>query len=69
MSGMTTLTLQTRWAGLVLLVAGWIVLLLAIILLSSTAGRYVFVIIGLIIELIGLAMVALHHRSEAGGRA
>lgn len=69
MSGMTTLTLQTRWAGLVLLVAGWIVLLLAIILLSSTAGRYVFVIIGLIIELIGLAMVTLHHRSEAGGRA
>lgn len=69
MSGMTTFTLQTRLAGLVLLVIGWIVLILAIILLSSTAWRYVFVIIGLLIELFGLALVGVHHRSEAGGRA
>ena len=69
MSGRTTLTLQTRLAGLALLVAGWIVLLFSIVLLSTPVLRYVFVIAGLLVELLGLAMVGLHHRSETGGRA
>ena len=68
MSGMTTVTLQTRLAGLALLVAGWLVLLFAIVLLSSPTLRYVFVIAGLLVELLGLAMVGVHHRSETGGR-
>lgn len=66
---MTTVTLQTRLAGLALLIAGWLVLLFAVILLASPALRYVFVIAGLLVELLGLAMVAVHHRTEAGGRA
>lgn len=69
MSGMTTVTLQTRLAGLALLVAGWLVLLFAIILLSSPALRYVFVIAGILVELLGLGLVGLHHRTEIGGRA
>jgi hypothetical protein len=69
MSGMTTVTLQTRIAGLALLIAGWLVLLFAVILLTSPALRYVFVIAGLLVELLGLAMVGLHHRAETGGRA
>lgn len=66
---MTTLTLQTRLAGLALLVAGWLVLLFALVLLSSPALRYVFVVAGLLVELLGLGMVGLHHRAETGGRA
>lgn len=66
---MTTVTLQTRLAGLALLVAGWLVLLFAIVLLSSPAFRYVFVIAGVLVELLGLGMVGLHHRAEMGGRA
>ena len=69
MSGMTTVTLQTRVAGLALLVAGWLILLFAIILLSSPALRYVFVIAGILVELFGLGMVGLHYRAETGGRA
>ncbi len=69
MSGMTTLTLQIRMAGLALLIAGWLVLLFAVILLASPALRYVFVIVGLLVELLGLGMVGLHHRFETGGRA
>jgi hypothetical protein len=69
MSGMTTVTLQTRLAGLALLLAGWLVLFFAVILLTSPALRYVFVIAGLLVELLGLAMVGVHHRTETGGRA
>ena len=69
MSGMTTVTLQTRFAGLALLVAGWLVLLFAIILLSSPALRYLFVVAGILVELLGMGMVGLHHRAETGGRA
>ncbi|MGC8550388.1 MAG: hypothetical protein ACP5M4_11865 [Acidobacteriaceae bacterium] len=69
MSGMTTVTLQTRLAGLALLIAGWFVLLFAVILLASPALRYVFVIAGLLVELLGLVMVSMHHRAETGGRA
>ena len=69
MSGMTTVTLQTRLAGLALLVAGWLVLLFSVILLASPALRYVFVIAGLLVELLGLTLVAVHHRTETGGRA
>ncbi len=68
MGGMTTVTLQTRMAGLVLLVAGWLILLFALVLLSSTGLRYFFVIAGLLVQLLGLAMVAVHHRAEAGAR-
>lgn len=68
MGGMTTVTLQTRLAGLALLIAGWLVLLFAILLLSSAGLRYVFVVAGLIVELLGLALVGLHHRTSVGGR-
>jgi hypothetical protein len=68
MSGMTTVTLQTRLAGLALLVAGWLVLLFAILLLTSPALRYVFVVAGLLVELLGLGLVGLHHRTSAGGQ-
>lgn len=66
---MTTLTLQTRFAGLALLVAGWLLLLFALVLLSSLGLRYAFVIAGLLVELLGLALVGLHHRVQTGGRA
>ncbi|HUY82619.1 MAG TPA: hypothetical protein VMU92_12915 [Acidobacteriaceae bacterium] len=65
---MTTVTLQTRFAGLLLMVAGWAVLLMAPILLASPALRDVFVIAGLLLELFGLAMVGMYHREEARDR-
>ncbi len=62
------MTLQTRLAGLALLIAGWLVILFALILLSTPALRYVFVIAGILVELLGLGLVGVHHRAVQGGR-
>lgn len=65
---MTTVTLPTRFAGLLLLVAGWAVLVLAPMLLDSSALRYMFVIAGLLVEMLGLAMLGMYHHDEVGAR-
>jgi hypothetical protein len=67
-AAMTIVALSTRFAGLFLLVAGCALLLLAPTLLDSSALRSVFVIAGLFVELVGLAMVGIYHRNEAKGR-
>lgn len=67
-AAMTTVTLQTRFAGLLLLAAGWAVLLLAPMLLASSVLRYGFVIAGLLVEILGLAMIGMYHRDKTRGR-
>ena len=64
---MTTNT-QSRLAGFLLLVAGWALLPMAPTLLTSSGLRCLFVIAGLLVELLGLAMVGMSHRNEARGR-
>lgn len=50
-------------AGLLMLVAGWGIVIAAIALLASTTSRCVFVIAGLGVEVIGFVLVARSHLS------
>ncbi|MBV9406121.1 MAG: hypothetical protein JO211_12320 [Acidobacteriaceae bacterium] len=45
-------------AGLLLMVAGWVLVLAAVILLVSTPSRTVFVCAGLGVEILGFVLVA-----------
>lgn len=60
-------------AGPVLLLLGWILILVAVAAIGATAGRWVLVIIGLLIELAGLFFFGHGRRGavagERGGRA
>lgn len=50
-------------AGLLMLIAGWGIVVAAIALLASTASRSAFVIAGLAVEVIGFVLVARSHFS------
>jgi hypothetical protein len=52
--------------GFVLLLAGWIIVLTAIVLLPSMAARAAFVIAGMLVEILGLALVARAHLFSPG---
>jgi len=49
-----------KWAGFLLLLSGWLLLLIAPVILSSTWLRFVFVVAGLLVE--------RYHRALAGGQ-
>lgn len=51
-------------AGLLLLVAGWVIVLTAIGLLPSGTARAVFVLAGVAVEALGLFLVARAHLPE-----
>ena len=55
-------------AGFLLLLAGWGVVIVAIVILSSTAVRYVFVIAGLFVEVLGLVLAGRNLRQVTGER-
>jgi len=46
-----------KTAGMLLLPAGWLIILSALVLFSGSAARWIFVLAGLGIEAAGLAMV------------
>ncbi|HEX4133757.1 MAG TPA: hypothetical protein VHY84_03975 [Bryobacteraceae bacterium] len=50
-----------RIAGFLLLPAGWILALAAIVLLAAPGPRAVFLLAGLGVEILGLVMVARSH--------
>ncbi|MGD0669743.1 MAG: hypothetical protein ABSB23_19465 [Bryobacteraceae bacterium] len=52
-----------RLAGLLLLVAGWAIVLAAFLLLIATTPRAAFVAAGVAIEILGLGLVARSHIS------
>ncbi len=52
-----------RLAGLLLLVAGWAIVLAAFLLLIATTPRAAFVVAGVAIEILGLGLVARSHIS------
>ncbi|MGO9231285.1 MAG: hypothetical protein ACLQKA_19015 [Bryobacteraceae bacterium] len=52
-----------RLAGLLLLVAGWAIVLAAFLMLGATAARAVFVAAGVAIEMLGLGLLARSHVS------
>jgi hypothetical protein len=55
-----------RFAGFLLLVAGWGIVLAAVVLLPATAARPAFALAGLGVEALGLTLVV---RSHLGPRA
>lgn len=50
-----------KLAGFFLLLAGWVLVVIAIVILPSVATRYIFVIAGLSVEVFGLVLTARHH--------
>jgi len=50
-----------KLAGLLLLVAGWGIVLSAIVLLPSPIGRAVFSLAGIAVELLGLTLMVNSH--------
>jgi hypothetical protein len=50
-----------KLAGLFLLVAGWAIVVGAVALLPSAGGRVGFVLAGLVVELLGLALTVRAH--------
>jgi hypothetical protein len=57
-----------KLAGFLLLPAGWAVLVVAIAILRSGTIASVFVVAGLLVELLGLVLVSRYHRQPAGER-
>lgn len=55
-------------AGFLLLLAGWGVVIVAITILSSMAMRHVFVIAGLLVEVLGLVLAGRNLRQVTGER-
>lgn len=52
--------------GFLLLLAGWIIVLTAIVLLASMAARASFVIAGMLVEILGFGVVARAHLFSPG---
>jgi hypothetical protein len=53
-------------AGFLLLLAGWVIVLAALVLLASARPRAAFVLAGLGVELLGLVLVIRSHMVPSG---
>jgi hypothetical protein len=58
-----------KLAGFLLLLAGWIILIVAIAILPTQLTRAIFIIAGLLVEALGLMLATRYHRQSAGDRA
>lgn len=47
-----------KWIGCLLLASGWTIVAAALLLLTSLGERYAFVAAGLLVEFLGLALLA-----------
>ncbi len=56
-----------RLTGYLLMVSGWMLALAALLLLAGLGQRFVFVLAGLLVELLGLGLVAYRYRSLQRG--
>lgn len=57
-----------KFRGFLLLVAGWVILVVAIAIFSSNVTRSVFIVAGLLVELLGLVLVGRIQRELTGER-
>jgi len=55
-----------NFIGPSLLLAGWIILIAAVVIFSSQGARATFVILGLLVELVGFGFF-VHRRSRSAG--
>lgn len=62
------LILSMRITGMLLLVAGWALVLSAVVLLRTVAPRAGFVAAGLGVEILGLVLVFRSHHIARGGK-
>lgn len=53
--------------GYVFLVSGWLLVLAALMLLEGNGQRLVFVVAGLMVEMLGLALLAWQYRAVQKG--
>lgn len=58
-----------KFAGFLLLLAGWVLLLAAVVLFRTAAHpRAIFVAVGAAIEIVGLILAASSHRAQSRER-
>jgi uncharacterized membrane protein YphA (DoxX/SURF4 family) len=53
--------------GYLLMVSGWLLVLASLFLLAGFGERFTFVVAGLLVELLGLTLIALRYRSLQRG--
>ena len=53
--------------GYLLMVSGWLLALAALFLLAGLGQRLTFVVAGLLVELLGLTLIAMSYRSLQRG--
>jgi hypothetical protein len=58
-----------KMAAFLLLVAGWLLVLAALMLLRAPGARIAFVLAGLGVEVLGLVLIFRAHALPRGGRA
>jgi membrane-bound ClpP family serine protease len=54
-----------KLAGFLLLLSGWLLVVAALVMLPSPGPRAVFVLAGVAVEVLGLALAARSHRAFA----
>jgi hypothetical protein len=57
-----------NFIGSILMLSGGGIALAALVLLASLAQRFTFISAGLLVELLGLALIARHYRIPQKGR-
>ena len=58
-----------RAIGYLLMISGWLLVVASLFLLAGLGQRFAFVLAGLLVELLGLALVAFRYRSLQKGPA
>jgi ABC-type transport system involved in cytochrome bd biosynthesis fused ATPase/permease subunit len=53
--------------GYLLMVSGWLLVFASLFLLAGLGQRFTFVLAGLLVELLGLAFIALRYRALQKG--
>jgi hypothetical protein len=53
--------------GYLLMISGWLLALASLSLLASLGERFTFVVAGLLVEFLGLSLIALRHRTLQRG--
>ena len=53
--------------GYLLMVSGWLLVLASLFLLAGLGERFTFIVAGLLVELLGLILIALRYRSLERG--
>ncbi len=56
-----------RLIGYLLMLSGWLLVLASLFLLTRLGQRFTFVVAGLLVELLGLTLIALRYRSLQRG--